>query len=186
MSTTETDEPHVCRLTDLQVRLLLKPLDPARVQRDDKGFDHVEQWDVRRWLNRVFSVGGWSVETISCDLVAQNKTTTKAGRDAHAVIYRAMVRLRIRAVCGHEIAVFEDGAVGENIMPSLGDAHDKAMKSAISGALKRCAVNLGDGFGLSLYSKARPGLAVVGNFAPYWQRPQLEEAVDQAEQAQAA
>ena len=35
---------------------------------------------------------------------------------------------------------------------SVGAAHDLAMKSAISQALKRCAANLGDQFGLSLYS----------------------------------
>ena len=34
----------------------------------------------------------------------------------------------------------------------IGDAHDMALKTAESGALKRAATNLGDQFGLSLYN----------------------------------
>jgi hypothetical protein len=33
----------------------------------------------------------------------------------------------------------------------LGDLHDNALKTASSDALKRCAINLGSQFGLSLY-----------------------------------
>ena len=36
-------------------------------------------------------------------------------------------------------------------MPSRGDAHDNAVKTAESQALKRMAINMGTQFGLSLY-----------------------------------
>jgi hypothetical protein len=79
------------------------------------------------------------------------------------VIYRYVGRLIVKASDGCPLAVYEDGAVGEAVnQPSLGDAHDLALKSAISGALKRCAVNLGDQFGLSLYRD--------GSVAPVVQR----------------
>ena len=48
----------------------------------------------------------------------------------------------------------EDVGTGEAInQPSRGDAHDLALKSAVSGALKRCAKDLGDQYGLGLYDK---------------------------------
>lgn len=109
---------------------------------------HMEAWDIRRQLIRTFGFGGYDLETLSLDLVAEtgeNKRWT--------VIYRAQVRLTIKDTDGRVIARWEDGAAGDSVnQPSRGDAHDMAMKTALSQALKRCAVNLGDQFGLSLYN----------------------------------
>lgn len=49
--------------------------------------------------------------------------------------------------------------------PSLGDAHDQAMKTALSQGLKRCAANLGDQFGMSLYNGGSYDAVVLGTLA---------------------
>jgi hypothetical protein len=143
-----------------QYAKLIEPLHRSRISQNDKGFNHLEQWDVRRTLTRIFGFGGWDVETIACDLVAERQLTHFGNGDPipehkprWTVVYRAQVRLTVKSADGRVIARYEDGAVGDSSnQPKLGDAHDNAMKTALSQALKRCAVNLGDQFGLSLYN----------------------------------
>lgn len=138
-------------LTDRQLAMLHAPLDKGRVQ-FLQGNSHLEQWDVRRHLIRVFGFTGWGVETLELECVATN-SVQNGDRWKHTVVYRAQVRLTIKDTAGNIIGQWEDGAGGDAInQPHLGDAHDLAMKTALSQALKRCAVNLGDQFGLSLYN----------------------------------
>ncbi|MFJ2892522.1 Rad52/Rad22 family DNA repair protein [Streptomyces sp. NPDC087305] len=135
-------------LTVEQVKTLLAPINPSRVQ-NLRGQSHLEAWDVRRWLNRVFGFGGWSDETLELAPVAQIEINP--GR--WTVVYRAQVRLTVKTTDGRVLTAYDDAAMGDSRnQPSLGDAHDQAMKTALSQALKRCAHNLGDAFGLSLYN----------------------------------
>ncbi|MFE5895922.1 Rad52/Rad22 family DNA repair protein [Streptomyces sp. NPDC056488] len=135
-------------LTVEQVKTLLAPINPSRVQ-NLRGQSHLEAWDVRRWLNRVFGFGGWSDETLELAPVAQMEINP--GR--WTVIYRAQVRLTVKTTDGRVLTAYDDAAMGDSRnQPVLGDAHDQAMKTALSQALKRCAHNLGDAFGLSLYN----------------------------------
>lgn len=142
------------QLSQEQYNFLISPVHPSRVKQL-KGSAHLEAWDVRRHLTRVFGFGGWDVETLELALVAQvEHPPAKPGeRPRWTVVYRAQVRLVVKAGDGTPLAHFEDAAVGDAAnQPVLGDAHDLAAKAALSGALKRAAVNLGDGFGLSLYN----------------------------------
>ncbi|MFF5790217.1 Rad52/Rad22 family DNA repair protein [Streptomyces sp. NPDC012693] len=135
-------------LTAEQVTTLLAPINPTRVQTLNRQ-SHVEAWDVRRWLNRTFGFAGWSIETM--ELVCVSEREINPGR--WTVIYRAQVRLTVKTPDGRPLSWWEDAAMGDSRnQPSLGDAHDMAMKTSLSQALKRCAVNLGDQFGLSLYN----------------------------------
>ncbi|MFI5808909.1 Rad52/Rad22 family DNA repair protein [Streptomyces sp. NPDC051561] len=135
-------------LTVEQVTTLLAPINPSRVQTLNRQ-SHLEAWDVRRWLNRVFGFGGWSDETLELVCVAEREINP--GR--WTVIYRAQVRLTVKTTDGRTLTAYDDAAMGDSRnQPSLGDAHDMAMKTALSQALKRCAHNLGDAFGLSLYN----------------------------------
>lgn len=146
-------------VTPEQYAYLVQGVDPRRV-RQLKGQSHMEAWDIRRTLIRTFGFGGFDIETRSLDLIAEiQHTHDKDGNPIPAykprwtVVYRAQVRLTIKAPDGTVLAVFEDVASGDSQnQPSLGDAHDQAMKTACSQGLKRCAVNLGDQFGLSLYN----------------------------------
>jgi recombination DNA repair RAD52 pathway protein len=147
-------------ITAEQYGFLTSALNPKRVKHT-QGQAHLEAWDVRRHLIRCFGFAGWDFVQVTCDLIADKVVPADrpGGRERYTVIYRYVGK----ASDGCPLAVYEDGAVGEAVnQPSLGDAHDLALKSAISGALKRCAVNLGDQFGLSLYRD--------GSVAPVVQR----------------
>jgi recombination DNA repair RAD52 pathway protein len=151
-------------ITAEQYGFLTSALNPKRVKHV-QGQAHLEAWDVRRHLIRCFGFAGWDFVQVTCDLIAEKTVAAEKPdrRERHTVIYRYVGRLIVKASDGYPLAVYEDGAVGEAVnQPSLGDAHDLALKSAISGALKRCAVNLGDQFGLSLYRD--------GSVAPVVQR----------------
>jgi hypothetical protein len=145
-------------LTDEQIATLLQPVNPKRVQKDKKSKgkqsrSHLAAWDVRRWLTRIFGFVGWSDETLSLDLVHESPTKLgEAQRPGWKVVYRAQVRLVIKNLDGVVLTTFDDGAIGGSNLPDIADAHDMAMKTALSQALKRCAMNLGDQFGLSLYN----------------------------------
>jgi hypothetical protein len=136
-------------LTPTQQEQLLRPINPSRVRSRD-GMAYLEAWDVRAHLIRIFGFGGFSVELLDITQVFEQETTTRAGKAAFKVGYRATVRLTVPTLS----AVYTEAAFGESVMPDFkrGDAHDMAIKTAESQALKRAATNLGTQFGLSLYN----------------------------------
>ena len=139
-------------LTPEQIKELLKPVDPERVKKDDgKGFSYLEAWDVRRTMNRIFGFGNWSADVTEMVLVRESETTTRKGAPAWNIVYRARCVLRIGDMFGDRCS-YTEWAAGENTNPSYAEAHDQAIKTAESQAFKRCAMNLGDQFGLSLYN----------------------------------
>jgi hypothetical protein len=146
------------RLTDQQIQVLFGELHKSRVGFNQKGFAHVQQWDVRRFLIRVFGFGGYDTELVSIDCVRE--IPIPSGKDGNGndkfrwtVVYRVHQRLTVKDIAGNPIATYDGVATGDaQNQPSLGDAHDGAVKEADSQSLKRAAVNLGDSFGLSLYN----------------------------------
>lgn len=144
-------------LTPAQIELLERPLDKNRVKQS-QGQSHLEGWDVRAHLTRIFGFDGWDETLLSIECIYEHLgNQLKADKKQWYVTYRCTMRLTIwgtdaegnRAVA----KISEEGAVGgaEN-QPSHADAHDLAMKESMTQALKRCAINLGNAFGLSLYS----------------------------------
>jgi len=135
-----------------QINVLLAPIKPSRVAQAE-GYSHVEGYDIRAMLIRIFGFGGWSDEGLDTSLMYEEETTTKAGKPAFKVAYRSTRRLTVNDLEGNVLGFYDGTAVGESIMPAFkrGDAHDMAAKTAETQALKRCAANLGDQFGLSLY-----------------------------------
>lgn len=71
--------------------------------------------------------------------------------------YKVVGQLRIHATG----ATYTEAAVGSATLPQRGEAHDMAVKTAESDALKRAAINLGDQFGLSLYNNGAVAPVVV-------------------------
>jgi hypothetical protein len=159
-TTAEGQTPHTqnqgARLTSPQLRLLHRGLDPKRIGKDDKGFAHMQAWDIKRYLLRVFGFAGYDTENRELTLVREIETPN-GNRSKWTVVYRAQVRLIVKDVHGRELGHWDGEAAGVgNNLPNLGDSHDMAMKSATSQALKRAATNLGDQFGLSLYNDGSP------------------------------
>ncbi|CAM3288696.1 hypothetical protein STSO111631_12360 [Stackebrandtia soli] len=132
---------------------------------------HLEAWDVRRYLTRIFGFGGWDFEIRESAMVshvAEERQKKSGGGSyvAHTVIYRVTGRLVVRDLNGFRLAHWDDAATGDGPnQPSLADAHDLALKTAVSQALKRCAVNLGDQFGLSLYNNGSTDPVVLQTLA---------------------
>lgn len=167
-------------LTLPQVQFLLEPIQPARVKKL-KGNSHVEAWDIRRNLIRVFGFGGWDEEIR--EVVLLHETTGPKlnddgqpipGKYQSTVVYRVTMRLTVKDPAGNTVAFYDDAATGDAVnQPQIGDAHDLALKAAVSQALKRCAVNLGDQYGLSLYDDGRVTAVVQKTLVS----PPAEEAV---------
>lgn len=142
-------------LTRRQTDVLLLDLSPSRVAHT-QGQSNMAAWDIRAHLTRVFGFARWTDEALEpTTLLYEQETQTNAGKAAYKVAYKSTRRLTIMAPDGTHVAFYDGSAVGESTMPDFkrGDAHDMAMKTAESQALKRCAVNLGTQFGLSLYNQ---------------------------------
>lgn len=154
--------------TPEQVDQLLKPINPKRVL-TAQGMSHVSQQDVRAHLIRIFGFDGWDKEILDLRCVRDEAVILppkRAGGDprhVQAVTYLCRLRLTIRDPQGNVVKVAEDVGTGTSPnLPDYGDAHDFAAKNAVSYALKRCATDLGDQFGLSLYNKGQTSALVGG------------------------
>jgi hypothetical protein len=139
-------------LSRVQTDVLLKPIRADRVKKT-QGNSYLEAWDVIAYLTKVFGFEGWDKEIISLDPIFETPGKSRDGsKDVWTVAYRCDMRLTIRDPQGERAKIIDDVGTGEAInQPSRGDAHDLAAKSAVSSALKRCAKDLGDQFGLGLY-----------------------------------
>lgn len=134
--------------TNAQYEQLLKPLNPSRVAKRSGGggmqLSYLEAWDVKAHLIRVFGFDGWSWDVLSAEQVFEEKTDKGNWNVGYKVLGRLLV---------HDGPVsFTEAAVGSSTLGQRGEAHDMAVKTAESDALKRAAINLGTQFGLSLYN----------------------------------
>lgn len=134
-------------LNDRQYEQLLKPLNDTRVaKRGQAGrqLSYLEAWDVKAHLIRIFGFGGWSADVLESSLAFEDKNE----KGQWNVGYKVTLCLCI-AQLG---CTYTEAAVGSATLPQRGEAHDMAIKTAESDALKRAAINLGTQFGLSLYN----------------------------------
>lgn len=153
-------------LTPQQHAQLLRDLNPKRIGKDGKGFAHLQAWDCRAHMNRIFGFGRWDEETPEMILLFDTESEGN-GKTRYTVAYKALVVVRVRAEDGTHLATYSEWAIGDSTNnPSHADAHDMAVKTAQSQAFKRCLVNLGTQWGLSLYqqggSKDVVGRTLVG------------------------
>jgi recombination DNA repair RAD52 pathway protein len=119
---------------------------------------------VKAHLIRVFGFANFDSDTIHEELVGIREYKSQQDKPMVEVIYRARHRLVIRDQWGNQLATYTEGAVGSASGPdyTLADLHDNALKTAASDALKRCAINLGTQFGLSLYDDGNTQDVVKG------------------------
>lgn len=132
-------------LNQQQYEQLLKPLNPNRVakrQQAGRSLSYLEAWDVKAHLNRIFGFLNWSADVTEATLAFEEQNE----KGNWNVGYKVVLRLDIQ-----NTASYTEAAVGSASLPQRGEAHDMAVKTAESDALKRAAINLGTQFGLSLY-----------------------------------
>ncbi len=145
-------------LTPAQHDVLARAIHPTRVAKRSQGgkqLSYLESWDVRAHLIRLFGYGNFDIETLDQYLVGVREYQSKSDepKPMAEAIWFAKVRLTIRDPHGFRLCRYTESAVGSTSGPAsmIGEHHDNAIKSAASDALKRCAINLGNQFGLSLY-----------------------------------
>jgi Rad52/22 family double-strand break repair protein len=174
-------------LTHAQYRQLLKAINEARVLRL-QGDEYLAAWDVQAHLTRIFGFGGWDDEdvvppTMIFEDFRQRRTSKGEPVVKHEepvlgwwAAYKCTVKLTVRNPAGGHVATHTGDATGSaDNQPDRAAAHDLAIKSAASIALKRAAIKLGDQFGLSLYADTHK--AVVGGTL-VWQDPDAKSPDD--------
>lgn len=145
-----------------QVAKLLEAIHPGRVVKlpkpgDDKrkptGPSYVAQHDIRAHLTRIFGFGFWGDRVT----FIQGPLFEEQVNGNWQTAYIAGVDVWIRcSQCGGTITSYGDvNGAGNMPQKQRADAHTLAVTTAVSTALKRAAINLGDQFGLSLYDKGR-------------------------------
>ena len=144
-------------INSAQREQLLKGINPSRIAKRQggggKSLSYLEAWEVKAHLIRIFGFGGWSWEVTSAELAFEEKNE----KGQWNVGYKVIGSLRI-----HDLyCVYKEAAVGSASLSQRGEAHDMAIKTAESDALKRAAINLGDQFGLSLYNNGATAPVVL-------------------------
>jgi hypothetical protein len=145
-------------LSHAQIKELLEPFDHNIVgQRESDNQLIVPHDYVRARLSEIFGPLGWSEQTLEL-------TEVPTGDDGKSfnryVAYRARVRIIIRNPDGTPGAFWDGaGAWGQGReardKTAIWDLHSDCMNGALSVAFLRATKNLGNQFGLTLYSTAR-------------------------------
>lgn len=147
-------------LTTEQYEQLLAGLNESRVAKRSGGggkqLSYLESWDVKAHLIRIFGFGGWSADVLESSLAYEEKNGNN-----WSVGYKVVLRLTIPTLD----CTYTEAAVGSAQLPQRGEAHDMAIKTGESDALKRAAINLGTQFGLSLYNNGSMRDVVIKTLA---------------------
>jgi recombination DNA repair RAD52 pathway protein len=173
-------------ITAEQYETLMRPLNGSRVAKRTQGgkqLSYLEAWDVKAHLTRVFGFGNWDLEMLDYHYVASREYESDKNKPMVEVIYSARMQLTIRDPQGRTVCRHSEAAVGSASGPAtmLGEHHDNAVKQAASDALKRCAINMGSQFGLSLYDNGSTrevirGTVVKPDGVPDKKQPTAEQA----------
>ena len=137
-----------------QLRKLQRDVKTADVRKREvngRELSYIEGWHAVAEANRIFGFDGWNRETVDSKCIL-----SRENRGEFNVIYIAKVRITVRAET--ELVVREGFGTGDAKCATLGEAHDKAIKTAETDATKRALATFGKPFGLSLYVGSRQAL----------------------------
>jgi hypothetical protein len=140
--------------SDAQTKLLSGKLSEKVVRtrkHDGRLLSYIEGWHAIAEANRIFGFDGWDRETLETQCIWQD-----AKREPKSCAYVARVRIRVRA--GDRVVSRDGSGTGHGIGPSLGEAHESALKEAETDATKRALATFGNLFGLALYDRAQNGV----------------------------
>ena len=138
-------------LTPLQfMALAASRIDPSRVATKHDGMSYIEAYDARATLIQIFGYGGYSYQVEQSEIIQIERDVPKTGGGTTNFRVTAMVRGRLYVP---QLDCYYSGvAVANQSGAAIGDVADFAVKTADSDAFKRCCMNLGTQFGLSLYA----------------------------------
>lgn len=130
---------------------LAKKLDPAHVKPPPQGKygEYIEGYHAIKEANRIFGFDGWSYRIDNLQLT---NATNDGGK--HRVGYLAQVTVTVDGVTRGDVGH------GQGFGKSEGDAHDSAVKEAVTDGLKRALRTFGNPFGLALYDKTKSEVGV--------------------------
>lgn len=157
-------------LTEEQLAVLMSPLHQARVSNRSQGgrsLSYLEGWDVKATLTRVFGFGGWDsevIETVVHDI--QRTEVPEQGQTKAFTRVVVMATVTLRLTIHQTGTVYAETAAASQTGRDIGEVTDFAIKTAATDALKRCAINLGTQFGLSLYNQGTTNEVIQRIFAP--------------------
>lgn len=165
-------DPRIQPLTDRQLRSLLANLNANRVSGRKQGsrtLSYLEAWDVKAALIKVFGFGGFSAIASEGRIIS-----TEPGKGSGGTGVRITVMCRMELTIHQLGATYTEYAAASQTGQDPGEVLDFAIKTAESDALKRCAINLGTQFGLSLYNDGKTEDVVRISMGPgqEWPRPQ--------------
>lgn len=133
---------------------LTKRLDPSLIARRKVGgrsqpAPYIEGFEAINQANRHFGFDGWSSDVIAVDAQTTRRVDGTTGEATESVLYyRATVRVTIK-----EWGISKTD-IGVGVLAAQnGDAHDMAVKGAVTDGLKRALRQFGPQFGNDLYDK---------------------------------
>jgi DNA recombination protein Rad52 len=136
-----------------QIEMMQAPLDKKNVIKGGgngpKG-DYIYGWHAINEANRIFGFDGWSYKT-----ELQKVSEFVNGNSNHEIGYICKCTIEAGGVTRQDIGY------GSGVSKRLGDAHEGAVKEAVTDALKRCLRTFGNPFGLALYDKERTNVVDV-------------------------
>lgn len=151
-------------LSRAQLRQLMADLSEQRVAKRKQGastLSYIEAWDARRAMIRIFGFGGFSTRIVNVRTIHQEqnvpaldyKTKQHKKDDQGNLLYnwRVAVETTVEVYIHQLGAIYADAGVASQVGPDIGEVADFATKTATSDTFKRCVINLGTQFGLSLY-----------------------------------
>ena len=165
-------------LTPLQfMALAASRIEPDRVAKRDN-LSYVEAYDIRAHLISIFGYGGYSYHVLQSDIVQLERDVPNSRGGTTNFRVTAMVRGEL--YIPQLEATYGGAAVASQSGAQIGEVADFAIKTADSDALKRCAMNLGTQFGLSLYNDGSINDVVGTVYAPGYEFQLTEKRVTAA------
>lgn len=157
-------------LSNEQMKALMGSLNPARVKTRSQGgasLSYLEAYDVKATLIRVFGFGGFDSEVTESRILEVNRIEPgEPGNTTQATKIEVAAMVTVRLTIHQTGSVYSETGVASQKGRDIGEVADFAVKTAASDALKRCAINLGTQFGLSLYNSGSTAEVVRRVFAP--------------------
>lgn len=151
-------------LTPLQfMALAASSIDASRIAIRDK-MSYIEAYDARATMIKIFNYGGWSYNIVDSDIVQIERDVPRSG--GGTVNFRVTAKVQSNLYIPQLEASYSGVAVASQSGSQIGEVADFAIKTADSDAFKRCAMNLGTQFGLSLYNNGSLSDVVGGIYAP--------------------